>query len=439
MTNILIHLIEITSIFSVLYLLYMLFLRKFTFHTINRLVLLLLPIISLIIPFLGSLFPRFSSKIVEIPLFENVPFTTINQQIYSLKQPLVTSFFSFGILLTIIYWIVVLLYFTRFFIHTRHLFKLKRTATIKPQNGYQLVSSDVSDIFSYFNWIFIPKDKLEDYPQEIIEHEKVHIQLKHSWDVIFSEVHIAFFWFNPLSYFYRKSLKSVHEFQADKGVLQRGIKTSQYMQLLIQNLEIKKPNALHNYFNQNILENRIAMMTKPKSSHLTKLIYLLLLPVCVFLISAFTSPIIKNNEYLEVLYTTEILHSPPSLFPVQNETKKDIVAFFGTSGKQPINEGILHGGIDIEGKSGTPVLATADGIINKASFEGNWGNLIVITHDHGYETWYAHLKDFNTSENQIVKKGDIIGYLGATGRSTGPHLHYEVKQNGKRLNPIEFF
>jgi murein DD-endopeptidase MepM/ murein hydrolase activator NlpD len=70
--------------------------------------------------------------------------------------------------------------------------------------------------------------------------------------------------------------------------------------------------------------------------------------------------------------------------------------------------------------------------------QGDWGNLIIITHIDGYETWYAHLKGFNSNKNQDVKIGDIIGYVGNTGRSTGPHLHYEVKHNGKHQNPLDF-
>lgn len=432
------YLIQIASIFSVLYLLYILFLNTLTFHNINRLVLLLLPIVSLMMPFLNHLFPTLSSKIIEVPLFENVTFEAINQQLQVIEQPLVASSFNYSALLISLYWLVFSIYSIRILIHTRRLVVLRNTSIIQQKNGYQLIAANVSDIFSYFNWIFIPKHKLEQYNPEILEHEMVHIQLKHSWDVMLTEVYIAFFWFNPLIYSYRKSLKSVHEFQADNGVLKNGTKTSQYMQLLMQSIDIKKPNNLYNYFNQPILKKRITMMTKPKSNHLSKFKYILLLLVCMFLISAFSSPIIEINEYLDILDTSEIINEPPSLFPVQNGTEDNISAFFGTVRKPPKNKNIIHGGIDIRGKSGTPILATADGIVIKASLEGNWGNLIVITHADGYETWYAHLKGFNTSENQTVTKGDVIGYLGNTGKSTGPHLHYEVKQNEKRLNPIDF-
>ena len=439
MNNIILYLIQVASIFSILYILYIVFLDKLTFHNINRLILLLLLPVSLIIPFSNNLFPSITSKIIEVPLFENVNLEAFNQQLRVIEQPLIDSTFNYSTLLLTIYWLVFSILFIKILASVRHLFVLKSNSKIEQKNGYQLVISKVSEIFSYFNWVFIPEDKIDDYDKHIIEHEKAHIQLKHSWDIILTEIYIAFFWFNPLLYFYRKSLKSVHEFQADKGVLQNGVKTSQYMQLLLQSLEVSKPNKLYNYFNQPILKKRVTMMTKPKSNRLAQLKYILLIPVCGLLISAFTSPIDKDNTYLNILDVSEFISTPPSLFPVQNTSKKDISSHFEEKGIHPkTKKNVAHNGIDIKAQIGTPVLATTNGIIAKASMEGDWGNIIVMTHSDGYETWYAHLDGFNIKENQEVKKGDIIGYVGNTGLSTGPHLHYEVKQNGKQLNPLDY-
>lgn len=439
MNDIILYLIQVATVFSVLYLLYMVFLNNLTFHNVNRLVLLMLLPVSVIIPFSNHLFPSIVSKIIEVPLFEQGNLDMFTKQLQVIEQPLINSSFNYSTLLITIYWLVFSAFFFRFLNTVWHLFVLRSHSKIVQKNGYELVVSKVPEIFSYFNWVFIPEDKIEHYDKQIIEHEKAHIQLKHSWDVILTEVYIAFFWFNPLLYFYRKSLKAVHEFQADKGVLQSGVKTSQYLQLLMQSLEISKPNNLYNYFNQPILKKRVTMMTKPKSNRLAKLKYILLLPVCAFLITAFTSPSIENNKYLNIINVSEFLNAPPSGFPVQNASKNDISSFFGENSKRPKNKtNVAHTGIDIKAKIGTPIIATADGIIAKASMEGDWGNLIVMTHTDGYETWYAHLNGFNANENQDVKKGDIIGYVGNTGLSTGPHLHYEVKQNGKQLNPLNY-
>lgn len=434
------YIIQVTSAFSILYIIYILALSKLTFHNANRLVLLLLLPISVIIPFLDNLFPSLSSKIIEIPLFEHITFNPIiNQQLQVVEQPLIESPFNYTTLLTTIYCLVLSIYLIRILITARQIFVLRNKSIIQQKKGYQLIMANVPEIFSYFNWIFIPEHKIKEYDGQILEHEKTHIQLKHSWDVMLAEVYIAFFWFNPLLFFYRKSLKSVHEFQADKGVLQKGVKTSEYMGLLLKSIEIRKPNNLYNYFNQPILKKRVTMMTKPKSNHLAILKYMVLLPASAFLISAFTAPIIEDNEYLKILDVSEFISTPPSLFPVKNASRKDITSFFGAKGKHPkVNKGVVHTGIDIRANQGTAVFATADGIIAKAAMEGDWGNLIVIAHIDGYETWYAHLKGFNSKEKQEVKKGAIIGYVGNTGRSSGSHLHYEVKQNGKHLNPLNY-
>jgi len=98
----------------------------------------------------------------------------------------------------------------------------------------------------------------------------------------------------------------------------------------------------------------------------------------------------------------------------------------------------MHNGIDIKAPIGTPVIATADGVVAKAADQNKWGNLIVIKHSDGYQTWYAHLQKFNVTENQSVKKGDVIGYVGNTGASLGSHLHYEVHYKEAQVNPINF-
>ncbi|AXT59603.1 hypothetical protein D1816_04285 [Aquimarina sp. AD10] len=452
MTNLFLYIIQTAFIFSVLYILFVLFLKQLTFHHLNRIILLLLLPISLLIPLTNGIFPSsFSDVIIEVPLFDQV--AMINTDIVDIQgvktNDINSSFNYLGILITI-YLIVVAIYLLRFFLTAKNLFLLKRRSYTKKENGYKLVIADVANIFSYFDSIFIPKQKIKTYDEYVLAHERMHIKLKHSIDVIITEIYIAFFWFNPLSYLYRKSLKSVHEFQADKGVLQKGVKTSDYMQLLMQTLEVQKPNNLYNYFKQPILKQRVIMMTKPKSNNLAKLKYSILLLMCIFLISAFTKPNISNKnsndiEFVTILnvldacYILEDETLPPSLFPVQNGTKENITSHFGVKRKHPkINKGVAHGGIDIRATPGTPVIATADGIISKASLEGDWGNLIIISHADDHETWYAHLQGFNIKEEQSVKKGEIIGYVGNTGLSTGPHLHYEVKYKGKRVNPLDY-
>ena len=97
----------------------------------------------------------------------------------------------------------------------------------------------------------------------------------------------------------------------------------------------------------------------------------------------------------------------------------------------------FHPGLDISAGTGDPVYATADGKITTAAMAGNYGNLVVIDHGYGIETRYGHLSAFKVREGQAVKRGDLLGLVGATGRTTGSHLHYEVRANGRILNPLQ--
>lgn len=126
--------------------------------------------------------------------------------------------------------------------------------------------------------------------------------------------------------------------------------------------------------------------------------------------------------------------STPSIWPTQGWLSS------GTGGRADpfTGEADYHPGLDISADRGTPVYATADGVISQASFSGAYGNLVTIDHQFGIETRYGHLSAFRTQRGQQVKRGDLIGLVGATGRATGPHLHYEVRVNGRVLNPLQF-
>ena len=101
-------------------------------------------------------------------------------------------------------------------------------------------------------------------------------------------------------------------------------------------------------------------------------------------------------------------------------------------------EAEYHSGIDISTASGTQVLASADGVVLSVERRFDYGNLVVLDHGSGLTTRYAHLSSFEVFDGQRVKKGDVIGYVGSTGRSTGPHLHYEVRLNGNPVNPLRY-
>jgi len=112
----------------------------------------------------------------------------------------------------------------------------------------------------------------------------------------------------------------------------------------------------------------------------------------------------------------------------------------GTFGGRPdpfTGEPAFHQGLDISTEKGRPVYATADGTVESAAYTGEYGNLITLRHDFGLATRYGHLSKFSVRLGASVKRGDIIGLVGSTGRSTGAHLHYEILANGKLINPLQ--
>lgn len=127
-------------------------------------------------------------------------------------------------------------------------------------------------------------------------------------------------------------------------------------------------------------------------------------------------------------------HVAPSIWPVQGR----IMSLFGTRTDPFSGEDAVHKGIDIAAPRGTPIEATGDGIVARAEWSGDYGRLVIIDHGHGMETWYAHLSVINVISGQEIRRGEVLGLSGGTGRVTSPHLHYEVHENGNPVNPAHF-
>lgn len=124
----------------------------------------------------------------------------------------------------------------------------------------------------------------------------------------------------------------------------------------------------------------------------------------------------------------------PTIWPVHGW----LTDVFGRRADPFTGETAFHNGLDISTDKGRPVYATAYGTVRSAGRAGAYGNMVVIDHGFGLQTRYAHLHRFNVAVHDEVKRGDIIGYVGATGRATGSHVHYEIIANGRMLNPLKF-
>ncbi|MCR5861602.1 M23 family metallopeptidase [Flavobacterium sp. J372] len=136
----------------------------------------------------------------------------------------------------------------------------------------------------------------------------------------------------------------------------------------------------------------------------------------------------------------KLLAAIPAIQPVKNEDLRAVASGFGYRNDPFTKIRKFHAGMDFSAKTGTPIYATGDGVVTVADNRSSgYGNHIVIRHGFGYETLYGHLSKYKVKAGQRVKRGDVIGYVGSTGRSEAPHLHYEVHKNGEVINPINFY
>ncbi|MBA80450.1 MULTISPECIES: M23 family metallopeptidase [unclassified Leeuwenhoekiella] len=136
----------------------------------------------------------------------------------------------------------------------------------------------------------------------------------------------------------------------------------------------------------------------------------------------------------------KLLAAIPAIQPVANENLTRIASGYGYRSDPFTKERKFHYGMDFTAPRGTPVYATGDGVVERADNNATgYGNHIRIDHGYGYVSLYAHLYKYNVRPGQKVKRGDLIGFVGSTGRSEAPHLHYEIFKDGERINPINFY
>jgi murein DD-endopeptidase MepM/ murein hydrolase activator NlpD len=152
----------------------------------------------------------------------------------------------------------------------------------------------------------------------------------------------------------------------------------------------------------------------------------------------------QEKSYLEIedmiKDKEKLLASTPAIQPVSNKDLNRVASGFGYR-IDPVYKTVkFHAGLDFSAPQGTPIYATADGRVTTAGNRSNgYGNHVIINHGFGYETLYGHMVRVKVRNGQIVKRGEVIGWVGSTGKSTGPHLHYEVHKGGRNLDPIYFF
>ncbi len=153
---------------------------------------------------------------------------------------------------------------------------------------------------------------------------------------------------------------------------------------------------------------------------------------------------IQSKSYDEVydmaIKKEKMLASIPAIQPVSNSNLKRMASGYGMRMHPIYKRRKMHTGMDFSAESGTEIYATGNGkVVKVEKSRRGYGNHIIIDHGYGYKTLYAHMRKFNVRRGQEIKRGEIIGYVGSTGTSVAPHLHYEVLKNGQQVNPINYY
>ena len=292
MNNLILYLVQSGISLILFYGIYWLFLRKDTFHMVNRMYLVVTVIFSLIFPLLQINLPLYADN--QTPFVVMLDAVTINAT--SLQSTLSNHLTAFQII-AIIYLTGASIFFIRFLFQLGQLMRMVRKHGIAHEEGLNIVFIDRNYApFSFFNLIFINrKEANKQNIREIIAHEQVHIRQRHSFDLILIEIMTIVQWFNPLVWLYRSSIKNIHEYLADDGVLVKGFDAFNYQNLLLHQSMGIQVNDLTNNFNHSLIKKRIIMMTKNKSKFMARLKVLLVTPVAIFLVAAFTaSPMVQS-------------------------------------------------------------------------------------------------------------------------------------------------
>ncbi len=172
--------------------------------------------------------------------------------------------------------------------------------------------------------------------------------------------------------------------------------------------------------------SKIMIETSAKIDQITKQLYL------------------QSKSFDEIIDLTKdklsMLASIPAIQPVSNKNLKRMASGYGYRIHPIYKTRKMHAGMDFSAKTGTEIYATGNGTIKKVRrSKKGYGNYVEINHGYGYKTLYAHMSKFIVKQGQKVKRGELIGYVGNTGTSVAPHLHYEVIKNGKKIDPVNFY
>jgi hypothetical protein len=423
------YLMKLSAYIFAFYIPFILFFKSNTFFTINRIYLVSGLLISCALPWYvaSAAIPVYTPH--DLPFMEPIVIQTESVISMASESTDLLSAFTF---LMIIYLGGIIIRLIKLASSTAHILKLKSEGNILRTKNVLVVRTNTAIPFSFFNYVFLPK-ALDD--QGILEHELAHVRQYHWLDLLIVELVSIILWFNPVMIFYKRSLKQQHEYLADQSAIKSGIDIGEYLMSIRQQIELAIPSPLISEFYFQSIKKRINMLTKKGTSVYRSTMYIVILPIVICLLMAFSSR--KNFKVIEP-GEQDSIQDPITLGLPIDKNNFLLESGYGERLHPVMKVMRLHTGIDLVAKEGITVVAAEEGVVVKAQMADSWGNIIVVQHDGIYSTSYSHLKSMDVKAGDKVKKGQVIGLVGHTGLSTKDHLHFELLKNGETIDPINY-
>lgn len=429
MEALLLYIIKSGVCISLLYLCFISLFRNTTWFRFNRLIILCGCIVCTLLPFVQVELQE--KTFVSIPveaiqqitstqsdmemLVEEIPQTSHAPQT-SLFLVIAGICYTFGCLVVLI--VTLLSHF--------RIRAIIRCSECFEYDSFKLyVSQEQKESFSWGRCIVVPKDLYvsKEHFNEILLHEMSHIRHRHSDDILLLQLFVIFHWFNPFVWMLRNELLDIHEYQVDNDVIHQGINATQYQLLLVKKAVGGRLYILTNGFCRSKLKKRITMMLKKRTNRMVQLRALLFVPLVAGVICSFATTTI-------VMVPVIMEQDSAWTYPLPGST------FTHSYGER---QGRKHAGIDLKADAGTEIKSAFAGVVTSSTFDRNYGKLVVIRHNNGLETVYAHNSKNLVKEGDKVKAGQVIALVGNTGRCVAPHCHFEIRKNGHSIDPETIF